>query len=71
MNWKFKIGDFVTPIVHAYYEHESKLVVTARVTEEWADHTERYYLCSGFKLGDYIRIRAVESELTEWKPKIR
>lgn len=64
MEWKYKCGDFVTPVVHGNYEHATKMVVTARVIEEYADHAERYYICSHYKLGDYVRQRLIESELT-------
>jgi hypothetical protein len=62
-NWKYKIGDFVNPVVMNGYEHATKMVVTARVTEEYANHVERYYICSHYKLGDYVRTRQLETEL--------
>lgn len=69
MEHKYKLGDFVSPAVMDNCEHATKMIVTARVTEEYANHTERYYICSHYKLGDYIRQRLAESELIEWKAK--
>lgn len=67
--FKHKIGSFVSPAVMDDCEHARKMIVTARVTEEYASHTERYYICSHYKLGDYIRQRIAESELIVWKEK--
>ena len=64
MNWKFKIGDFVVPVVHHGSEHATKMIIVARVTEEYADHTVRTYICSHYKLGDYVRQKLMESEIT-------
>jgi hypothetical protein len=64
--WKYNIGDFVTPIVHDHYEHGTKMVVVAHETAEFADHIERTCLCSHFKLGDYVRTRLLEAEITAW-----
>lgn len=66
MNWKYKLGDFVTPVVMHESDHATKMVVTARVTEEYAKHTERSYICSHYKLGDFVRQRILESELVLW-----
>lgn len=69
--FKHKIGDFVSPAVMDNYEHATKMIVTARVTEEYANHTERYYICSHYKLGDYVRQRLAESELVAWTAKAK
>ena len=68
-NWKYKIGDLVTPIPHDNYEHGVKMVITGQITEEYAQHTERWYICSHFKLGDYVRTKVMESELSPYAPK--
>lgn len=67
MEWKFKIGDIVNPVVNEGYEHAARMVITARVTEEYAQHTERFYICSHYKLGDYVRTRQLETELVAGK----
>lgn len=67
MQFKYKIGDFVTPIVSSGYEHATKMVIFARVTEERAQHVERYYICSHYKLGEYVRSRVDDSEITAFK----
>lgn len=67
--FKYNIGDFVCPVVMDSYEHATKMVVTGRVLEEYAGHVERYYICSHFKLGDYIRQRLTETEIIAWKAK--
>lgn len=64
--FKYSIGYFVMPIVHDDWPHEMKMVVTGRVTEEYANHIERYYICSHFRLGDLIRQRFDESEIVAW-----
>lgn len=64
--WKFKVGDFVTPIVHDDYEHRTRMVITARVIEEYAQHIEYWYVCSHFKLGDYVRLKHIDTELAPY-----
>lgn len=64
--WKYDIGAFVTPVVMHALEHATKMVITARIETEYADHTELWYLCSHYKLGDYIRTQLLESELSPW-----
>ena len=63
MKWKFQLGDFVTPVVHHKSEHATKMVVVAKVVEEYADHTKQSYICSHYKLGDYVRQQLMEAEL--------
>lgn len=66
-NWKYKIGGFVNPVVMDDCQHATKMVITARVTEEYANHVERFYICSHYKLGDYVRTRQLETELVAAK----
>lgn len=65
-DWKYKLGDFVTPAMGYSLEHTTKMIVVGRITEEYAQHTERYYLCSHFKLGDFVRSRLTEPEIVAW-----
>jgi hypothetical protein len=65
-DWKYKLGEFVTPITGHSLEHAVKMIVVGRVTEEYEQHTERYYICAHYKLGDFIRSRMSESEITVW-----
>ncbi len=66
-NWRFNIGDFVIPVVHDQYDRATKMVVVGHFTEEFADFTKHLYLCSSFKLGDYVRVTHMETELIAWK----
>lgn len=66
--WKYQIGDFVTPVVAGTYENPVKMVVTGRIIEEFADHTKHYYFCSLFRLGEFVRLSTIESEIVELKP---
>jgi len=60
--WKYKFGDVVTPIVQDG-NYASKLVVVGRITEEFREHTKYLYVCSHYKLGDYVRSSLLEDEI--------
>lgn len=59
--WKFQIGDFVTPVVGDPKYNE--MVVVSRHTEEFADHSRYSYICTTIKLGEHVRQQFVEMEL--------
>lgn len=67
--FRYKIGSFVSPATSDKHT-ATKMIVTARVTEEYASHAERYYICSHYRLGEYVRQRIAESELIAWKEKL-
>lgn len=64
--WKYRLGDFVTPSTHAASDSPVKMLVVALVTMEFANLTERYYLCARHQPGDYSRSNFSEPELAPW-----
>jgi hypothetical protein len=61
--WKFQLGDIVQPIVQGDSGHGSKMVIIAKLTHEFANHTEYSYLCSDMHLGDIKRLNIFEEEI--------